>query len=76
MNVISLEECIFCSTREVETDMGPHRFVMERVGVKRVEYLKYPAFHCLMCDEGWTDHRSEAIRDEAVKRIWKELGDA
>lgn len=74
-NVVSIEECILCGAREVETDMGPHRFVMERNGVKRVEQLTYPTLHCLMCDEGWCDQRAEKVRDEATRRIWKELGE-
>lgn len=73
-NVVSLEECIFCGAREVETNMGPHRFVMEVKGKKWVELLTFPALHCLMCDEGWTDHRAEGVRDASAKKAFKELG--
>jgi hypothetical protein len=54
--------------------MGPHRFVLERDGKKWVDHITFPALHCLMCDEEWTDHRAEGPREEATKRGWKELG--
>lgn len=73
-NVVSLENCPWCGGQPVALDMGPHRFVMERNGVKRVEHLTYPALRCLECDEGWTDHRAEKVRDEATRRLWEEIG--
>lgn len=72
-NVRSLEVCPFCGAREVETDMGPHRFVMTREGRKYVDHLEYPVLQCQMCNEGWTDYRAETVRDEAAQKAWKEL---
>lgn len=77
-NVLSLEVCPFCGAREVEIDMGPHRFVMTRSIKGRnpatyVEHISYPALHCLMCEEGWTDHRAEKVRDETAKKAWEIL---
>ena len=73
-NVVSLERCPFCGAREVETDMGPHRFVIMRKGRKWSDRLRYPAFHCLCCDQSWTDHRAETVRDAAARRGWEALG--
>jgi len=72
-NVVSLDACWFCGTREVSVDMGPHRFVVERHGRKIIEHLTYPALTCAACEQSWTDHRAEKIREEATMRLWREL---
>lgn len=63
-NVISIERCIFCDTREVVTDMGPHPvfYVFKDEIVERGELI-YPIFNCAICSEGWVDHRGAAVED-------------
>lgn len=75
-NVVSLQECVFCGSRDVVCHMGPHLVDFWFQGqIVETDEIEFPAFECTMCNEGWTDWRAEEIRDAwQLERVAKYYG--